>query len=146
MLQCTYRWHRRHMDINLSPYVFTFLGLKWFVNLWDTGNWSKMICQPLGQGPGSRTQDPGPRTRYADLLHFPFLAHCKRNILIDTYLCRKARSESKPQNLCTLHNLFVKKHNSKCMYNCFKKFLLYLLLCTTWNRFLHQKRSYTNAD
>ena len=41
------------------------------------------------------------------------------------YLCRKARSESKPQNLCTLHNLFVKKHNSKCMYNCFKKFLLY---------------------
>ena len=24
MLQCTYRWHRRHMDINLSPYVFTF--------------------------------------------------------------------------------------------------------------------------
>ena len=43
------------MDINLSPYVFTFLGLKWFVNLWDTGNWSKMIFQPLGHllGPGS---------------------------------------------------------------------------------------------
>ena len=57
--------------------------------------------------------------------NFPFLVQCKRNILIDTYLCRKARSESKPQNLCTLHNLFVKKHNSKCMYNCFKKFLVY---------------------
>ena len=37
------------------------MGLKWFVNLWDTGNWSKMICQPLGHllGPGSRVQSYG---------------------------------------------------------------------------------------
>ena len=41
------------------------MGLKWFVNLWDTGNWSKMICQPLGHllGPGSWVSDPGPGTQ-----------------------------------------------------------------------------------
>ena len=66
------------------------MGLKWFVNLWDTGNWSKMICQPLGHllgpgsrvpGPGSRTQDPGPRTRIADLL--PFELMIIKFVLID---------------------------------------------------------------
>ena len=78
-------WTHGHLSPYLCPgtWVLTSgslqMGLKWFVNLWDTGNWSKMICQPLGHllgpgsrvlGPGSRTQDPGPRTRYADLLLF----------------------------------------------------------------------------
>ena len=82
MLRCTYRWLRQHMDIHLSPYlrpgtwVLTSgslqMGLKWFVNLWDT-YWV------LGPVPRFNlvfihldSWDPDPRTRIADLLPFMF--------------------------------------------------------------------------
>ena len=54
-------WTHGHSSPYLHPGTWVLLsgslqmGLKWFGNLWDTANWSKIICQPLGQllGPGS---------------------------------------------------------------------------------------------